>query len=167
MKTESSILHRPSVRLTAVAAFMASAGFAMASSHSDAPLIKLDPQANLTDVYAFIRTRPTGERALVVEVLVHPFSEPGDGVMYEAFSSDALYSIHITDPNTGAEVQRFDFQFSPVGAVGGRPPHDDYPMVAGIYYLLRVGGPWRDLPPCFGPWNSVYTRWRGCITIIL
>jgi transposase len=33
-------------------------------------------------------------------------------------------------------------------------------MVAGIYYLLRVGGPWRDLPPCFGPWNSVYTRWR-------
>ena len=92
---------------------------ARASSHSDAPLIKLDPQANLTDLYAFIRTRPTGERALVVEALVHPFSEPGDGVMYEAFSSDALYSIHITDPNTGAEVQRYDFQFSPVGAVGG------------------------------------------------
>jgi transposase len=32
--------------------------------------------------------------------------------------------------------------------------------VAGIYYLLRVGGPWRDLPPCFEPWSSVYTRWR-------
>ncbi len=92
---------------------------AVASSHSDAPLIKLDPQANLTDLYAFVRQRPTGERALVVEVLVHPFSEPGDGSMYEAFSSDALYSIHITDPNTGAEVQRYDFQFSPVGAVGG------------------------------------------------
>ena len=94
-------------------------GTAQASSHSDAPLIKLDPQANLTDVYAFIRTRPGGERALVVEVLVRPFSEPGDGVMYDAFSSDALYSIHITDPTTGAEAQRFDFQFSPVGAVGG------------------------------------------------
>ena len=26
---------------------------AIASSHSDAPLIKQDPQANLTDVYAF------------------------------------------------------------------------------------------------------------------
>ena len=90
-----------------------------ASSHSDAPLIKLDPQANITDVYAFIRTRPSGEKALVVEVLVHPFSEPGDGVMYDAFSSDALYSIHIANPNTGAELQRFDFQFSPVGAVGG------------------------------------------------
>jgi hypothetical protein len=91
----------------------------MASSHSDAPLIKLDPQANLTDVYAFVRQRPSGERALVVEVLVRPFSEPGDGVMYEAFSPDALYSIHITDPNTGVEAQRYDFQFSGVSAVGG------------------------------------------------
>ena len=90
-----------------------------ASSHSDAPLIKLDPQANITDVYAFVRQRPSGERALVVEVLVHPFSEPGDGVMYDAFSSDALYSIHITDPSTGAEAQRYDFQFSPVGVMGG------------------------------------------------
>jgi hypothetical protein len=30
---------------------------ALASNHSDAPLIKQDPQANLTDVYAFIGTR--------------------------------------------------------------------------------------------------------------
>ena len=105
--------------LLAAGGLLLTPGAATASSHSDAPLIKLDPQANLTDVYAFIRQRPTGERALVVEVLVHPFSEPGDGVMYEAFSSDALYSIHITDPNTGVESQRYDFQFSPVGAVGG------------------------------------------------
>lgn len=90
-----------------------------ASSHSDAPLIKLDPQANLTDVYAFIRQRPNGERALVVEVAVRPFSEPGDGLAYEAFSPDALYSIHIANPNTGAELQRYDFQFSAVSAVGG------------------------------------------------
>lgn len=91
-----------------------------ASSHSDAPLIKLDPQANLTDVYAFIRTRPaTGERALVVEVSVRPFSEPGDGAQYEAFSPDARYSIHITNPVTGAESERYDFRFSAVDAVNG------------------------------------------------
>ena len=89
-----------------------------ASSHSDAPLIKLDPQANLTDVYAFIRVRPDGTKVLVTEVSVRPFSEPGDGVSYEAFSDDAIYSIHIADPNTGAQLQRYDFKFSPVG-VGG------------------------------------------------
>jgi hypothetical protein len=94
-------------------------GAARASSHSDAPLIKLDPQANLTDVYAFRRNRPDGTQALVIEVSVRPFSEPGDGVTYDSFSDDALYSIHIANPITGAQVQRYDFKFSPVSSQSG------------------------------------------------
>ena len=94
-------------------------GAAHASSHSDAPLIKLDPQANLTDVYAFRRTLENGTPVLVVEVSVRPFSEPGDGVTYDSFSDDALYSIHIANPITGAQVQRYDFKFSPVSSASG------------------------------------------------
>lgn len=105
--------------LLTVAVAVAPTPEARASSHSDAPLIKLDPQANLTDVYAFIRTRPNGQRVLVAEVSVRPFSEPGDGVMYDAFSDDARYSIHITNPTTGAEVRRYDFRFSPVSSAAG------------------------------------------------
>jgi transposase len=33
-------------------------------------------------------------------------------------------------------------------------------MVEAIFYVLRTAVAWRDLPACFGPWNSVYTRWR-------
>jgi transposase len=33
-------------------------------------------------------------------------------------------------------------------------------MVSGIYFVLRTGLPWRDLPKEFGPWSSVYTRIR-------
>jgi transposase len=33
-------------------------------------------------------------------------------------------------------------------------------MLEGMIYILRTGCPWRDLPPDYGPWNSVYTRWR-------
>jgi transposase len=33
-------------------------------------------------------------------------------------------------------------------------------MVNGIYYILRTGVPWRDLPSQFGPWSSVYCRFR-------
>jgi transposase len=33
-------------------------------------------------------------------------------------------------------------------------------MFEAMVYLLRVECPWRDLPAIFGPWNSVYTRWR-------
>jgi transposase len=33
-------------------------------------------------------------------------------------------------------------------------------MVEAIFYVLRTAVTWRDLPVCYGPWNSVYTRWR-------
>ncbi len=105
--------------VTALGALGLGGGAAHASSHSDAPLIKLDPQANLTDVYAFRQTMSNGTQALVVEVSVRPFSEPGDGVTYDSFSDDALYSIHIANPITGAQVQRYDFKFSPVSSANG------------------------------------------------
>ncbi len=33
-------------------------------------------------------------------------------------------------------------------------------MLSDIFYILRTGIPWRDLRAAFGPWNSVYTRFR-------
>src|SRR5688572_32651751 len=86
------------------------------ASHSDAPLIKQDPQANLTDVYAFIGTQYDNPsiKVLNVSMSFRPFSEPGDGAQYERFASDARYSIHITNPKTGVTRVRYDFAFSPV-----------------------------------------------------
>jgi Domain of unknown function (DUF4331) len=105
-------------RLTAIfaAGAMLITPLSWSSSHSDAPLIKQDPQANLTDVYAFIGTKYNNPSQKVLNVVVHvrPFSEPGDGVIYDRFADDALYSIHITEPATGKEVRRYDFQFSDV-----------------------------------------------------
>jgi len=94
---------------------------AQAASHSDAPLIKQDPQANLTDVYAFIGTKYNDPGQKVLNVIVHarPFSEPGDGVMYDRFADDALYSIHIAHPVTGASLRRYDFRFSSVNPLAG------------------------------------------------
>ena len=93
----------------------------MASSHSDAPLIKQDPQANLTDVYAFVGTlyNDPSTKVLNIVVNVHPFSEPGDGVMYERFADDALFSIHIANPSTGEPIESYNFRFSPVSSAAG------------------------------------------------
>ncbi len=33
-------------------------------------------------------------------------------------------------------------------------------MVEGMFYRLRVGCPWRDLPSFFGRWNSVYKKFN-------
>ncbi|MEQ9616860.1 MAG: DUF4331 domain-containing protein [Phycisphaerales bacterium] len=96
--------------------FASAVPLAVASSHSDAPQIKQDPQANLTDVYAFIGTRYDDPTQQVLNVIanVRPFSEPGDGPHYERFADDARYSLHITDPMSGETVMRYDFLFSDV-----------------------------------------------------
>lgn len=33
-------------------------------------------------------------------------------------------------------------------------------VIEGILYRLRTGVPWRDLPPHFGPWKTVWKRQR-------
>jgi hypothetical protein len=114
---------------------------ARGASHSDAPLIKQDPQANLTDVYAFVGTRYNNPGQNVLNVIVHvrPFSEPGDGVMYDRFADDALYSIHITHPTTGATTLRYDFRFSSVNP--SATPGLKNPGTILSYGLGTVAGP--------------------------
>ncbi|MFO0837390.1 MAG: DUF4331 domain-containing protein [Phycisphaerae bacterium] len=89
---------------------------AMASNHSDSALSKQDRQTNLTDTYAFIGTRYDDPNVKVLNVIMSfcPFSEPGDGVMYDRFADDVRHSINITDPVTGETKLRYDFFFSPV-----------------------------------------------------
>lgn len=33
-------------------------------------------------------------------------------------------------------------------------------MRSAILFVLRTGVPWRDLPEQYGPWSSVYARYR-------
>lgn len=46
----------------------------------------------------------------------------------------------------------------PKPASTGRPPADPRLMIDGIFWRLRTGAPWRDLPGEFGPWETVYKR---------
>lgn len=108
------------LKVTALLALNAVFAFCVAtvwaSGHSSAPLIKQDPQANLTDLYAFIgkKYNDSNERVLNVLVSVRPFSDPGAGAIYERFADDALYSITITHPTTGKKSDRYTFLFSSV-----------------------------------------------------
>jgi transposase len=43
----------------------------------------------------------------------------------------------------------------------GRPATiSNYKAFNGIFYILRTGIPWRDLPEVFGKWHTVYTRFK-------
>ena len=129
MNTKKS--KNPSRWLAAIAAagMLCSVGApSWAANHSDAPLIKQDPQANITDVYTFIGNKydNPGQKVLNVILHVRPFSEPGDGVIYDRFADDVRYSIHVANPETGATTVRYDFLFSsvnPVTAPGLKNPN--------------------------------------------
>ena len=42
----------------------------------------------------------------------------------------------------------------------GRPRRDDRQMLNGIFWILCSGAKWRDLPERYGPWKTVYQRFR-------
>ena len=45
----------------------------------------------------------------------------------------------------------------------GRPNHDHRTIINGIFWILRTGAPWRDLPERYGSWKTVssrFYRWR-------
>jgi transposase len=37
---------------------------------------------------------------------------------------------------------------------------DDRRVLNGIFYVLRTGSPWRDLPERYGPYTTVYNRFN-------
>jgi transposase len=45
----------------------------------------------------------------------------------------------------------------------GRPWKSHRLVISGILWLLTAGAPWRDLPPDFGKWTTVYNRFRRWI----
>ena len=42
----------------------------------------------------------------------------------------------------------------------GVTARDNRLFLEAVLWRVRVGGPWRDLPPGFGEWNSVFRRFR-------
>ena len=46
------------------------------------------------------------------------------------------------------------------GRKNGRPREDDRRVLNGIFFTLRTGSPWRDLPERYGPYTTVYNRFN-------
>jgi transposase len=49
----------------------------------------------------------------------------------------------------------------PTGKKPGRPPKwTKRQLIDGIRWRTRVGAPWRDVPACYGRWQTVYGLFR-------
>jgi hypothetical protein len=117
------------------------------ASHREAPLIALDPAADITDVYAFRSWADPTKVVFIMNVL--PGEDPSDGPNYFSFDDHVLYRIHIDNNKDGeAEDVVYEFRFTtetrPIGSlnfplayVGN--PHIPNPALQGITSLDGPG----------------------------
>jgi hypothetical protein len=68
------------------------ASSARAASHREAPLISMDPEADITDFFMFRSYEPGHEKNVVLIMDVIPGEEPSAGPNYYNFDPNVLYS---------------------------------------------------------------------------
>ncbi|HEX5943199.1 MAG TPA: DUF4331 domain-containing protein [Anaerolineales bacterium] len=83
-----------------------------AASHREAPLISLDPTADITDFFMF-RSYEAGQEDKIVFLMdVIPGEEPSAGPNYYNFDPSVLYSINVDNDKDGeADDVRFEIRF--------------------------------------------------------
>ncbi len=96
---------------------------AFAASHREAPLIALDPSADITDFYAFRSWEDPSKAVFVMNVI--PAQEPSSGPNYFNFDDDVLYEIHI-DNNKNNIAQNIVYQVKFKTEI--RSPGDFFPL---------------------------------------
>jgi len=93
--------------LAAALALFATSGHVHAASHREAPLMALDPAADITDVYAFVSYdaanlgRAAGDRKATLIMNVVPGQEPGSGPNYFSFDDNVRYQIIVDNDRSG------------------------------------------------------------------
>jgi transposase len=61
---------------------------------------------------------------------------------------------------TDAQWLRIEWLCAGKAGDKGRHGDDNRLFVDAVLWIARAGAPWRDLPPAFGGWNSVFRRFR-------
>src|SRR3712207_1587759 len=95
--------------MLAVLALVVSGMPARASSHREAPFISTDPQADNTDVYAFV----SPDRPDTVTIIANyiPLQEPAGGPNFATFDPSVLYEIKVDNNGDGNADITYQFRF--------------------------------------------------------
>jgi len=107
---------------------LTSAPMTWAASHREAPLIALDPTADITDVYAFRSWEDPNKAVFIMNVI--PSQVPASGPNFFNFDDDVLYAFHF-DVNGDGKSDDLTVEFRFLTEI--RPPFDDLPVAyAGV-----------------------------------
>jgi hypothetical protein len=108
--------------------FLTSVPTVKAASHREAPLIALDPTADITDVYAFRSWEDPTKAVFIMNVI--PSQVPASGPNFFNFDDDVLYAFHV-DLNADGNADDISIKF--LFTTELRSPFDDLPVAyAGV-----------------------------------
>jgi hypothetical protein len=140
-KEEEMDQEQRSVRIIAVLMAMlmlaTSAPITWAASHREAPLIALDPTADITDVYAFRSWEDPTKAVFIMNVI--PSQVPASGPNFFNFDDDVLYAFHF-DLNADGKSDDLTIKFRFTTEI--RPPFDGLPVA-----YAGITPPIQGLPP--------------------
>src|SRR3954465_8170336 len=105
---------------------------------------------------------------LLIRIPASPQQGPGPSA---SSSVEASLRIVIQAPKARARIMRYELTDHEWTAIRpmlpnkprGVPRVNDRRVLNGIFWVLRSGAPWRDLPDDFGPYTTCYNRfvrWR-------
>jgi transposase len=63
-------------------------------------------------------------------------------------------------PLTDEEWKRIEVELPQKPGCAGRRAKDNRLFIEAILWIAHTGAPWRDLPPEFGKWFTIYIRFR-------
>src|SRR5664279_4640796 len=91
-----------------------SASGVLASSHREAPLISMDPEADSTDLYAFVDPVDAHYVDLIANYI--PMEDPAGGPNFWVFDPTVKYVIHVDNNGDGRPDVSFEFRFTTIAS---------------------------------------------------
>jgi hypothetical protein len=86
----------------------------LASSHREAPLISMDPEADSTDLYAFVD--PVDARYVDLIANYIPMEDPAGGPNFWVLDPTVKYVIHVDNNGDGKPDVSFEFRFKTIAS---------------------------------------------------
>jgi hypothetical protein len=135
---------------------------AAASSHREAPAISLDPAADNTDVYAWVK-KGSHDKFYVIANWI-PLEEPSGGPNFHMFDPDVRYEIHIArGPDSLADAVTYYIRFktTPFKRVASDEIATNEDLFNGIQFFAQIAA----MPPL--QTYSVYKVEKGRESVLI
>jgi transposase len=57
--------------------------------------------------------------------------------------------------------QRIYFTLQGISSIRVKEESATYQFIEGVYFIMKTGAQWRELPSCYGKWRTIHKRYES------